>query len=211
MEQLELADLDFAAQLQARALSHGFFTALGRRFLRAYLRGFVESPYAVALVAHGEGRRLGFVVGALANVEHRRWLLRRRGVRLALLAASALVRRPRLARRFVATRLLRYLRALGRRLRPQRSGRSRSEADSDRLAVLAHVAVAPDARGHGVGRCLERTFVALAREAEARSVYLVTLVGPRGATDFYEAGGWRAGHERFDADGDRTVEYVLDL
>lgn len=209
--ELELEDLSFAAELQAHALSHGFFTLLGPRFLRSYLRGFLESPHAVALVARTEQRRLGFLVGALANERHHRWVLRRHGVRLAILAAMALVTRPALARTFVATRLRRYLRAVGRRVRPSAHHRANSALASDQVAVLAHVAVASEARGQGVGRCLERTFVGLARQAGTREAYLLTLSGSRGAGAFYEAVGWRRGDERSDPDGDRTVEYVLEL
>lgn len=211
VEPLELEDLAFTTQLQAEALPHGFFARLGPRFLHAYLRAYVESPYAVALVARSDGGRLGYVLGALANADHQRWLVRQRGIRLAVLAAVALARRPTLARQFAVTRLYRYLRAVARRLRPERSGAAGPQTPTDHPAVLAHIAVTPESRGLGVGRSLERTFVALAREAGATKAYLVTRLATNGADGFYARAGWRPGHERRDVDGVPTIEYFLDL
>ena len=48
-------DLGWASSLQRSELPHGFFTRLGLPFLRAYQRTFVDSPYALALVAEDGG------------------------------------------------------------------------------------------------------------------------------------------------------------
>jgi len=105
------ADIEFASTLHARTLDHGFFVALGPRFLRSYHATFAESPHAVSLVATIGGHRVGALAGILRPAAHRSWMIRRRGVRLVTGGLLALASRPRPALRFVTTRLARYARA----------------------------------------------------------------------------------------------------
>src|SRR5215207_9639819 len=101
-------ELGFCAALHAHELGHGFFASLGHGFLRAYYATFVASPYAVALLATSQGAPVGLVVGAIDPRAHARWVLRRRGLRLAARGAAVLVVRPRVAWRFLRTRVERY-------------------------------------------------------------------------------------------------------
>lgn len=208
---LAAAELPFAAELHRRALPEGFFATLGQRFLRSYLRAFLDSPHAVALAAR-EGRRpLGVLVGALDNERHQRWVMRRRGAQLAIVAVLALLRRPHLARRFLLTRWRRYLSGIARRLRPRSvRGEDGGEATLG-VAVLSHISVVPEARGRGVGRSLERAFVGLARDAGARQARLGTLAGGAGAGPFYEAAGWRLTGEVSNPDEKPVSLYALDI
>lgn len=194
------ADLAFTARLHRDALPHGLFVELGRRFLEDYHRTFLESPYAVALIAErggGDGdrpaARCGFLVGTTRNAQHYRWVVRTAGLRLAARAGGRMLRRPATLATFVRSRLSRYVRALTRRLRP-RAGTAASEpterGDAGRTAVLTHVAVVPDARGAGVGTTLTDRFLTQAQDVGAREVQLVTLAGPDGAAGFYRDHGW---------------------
>lgn len=179
-------DVPFTAALQARALEHGFFVGLGPRFLRAYHRTFLDSPYAVALVAEVAGQPVGMLLGTLDPSAHRRWVLRRRGVSLLLLGIPAMLGRPIVAGRFLRTRLTRYLAAWRR----HRKAREPSSGRLDRPpAVLSHVAVLPGARGTGSGRGLVDAFVAHAAVHGTRRVVLATLRGGP-AEDFYRRLGW---------------------
>ena len=198
-------DLNFCAALHAETLPHGFFVALGRRFLRAYLATFVASPHAVALLLTVNRAPVGMVVGILQPRAHARWVMRHRGIRLALLGGLALATRPLLALRFVNKRFARYRRAWGRR-----SAEPAAEPGAQ-PAVLSHVAVAPGAQGAGFGAQLVDAFVDEARRAGASEVILVTFAGAAGATGFYRSLGWVESGLRRDFDGASIVEFTLPL
>ena len=189
------ADLNFIASLHADELPHAFFVMLGNRFLRLYHRTFMNSPHAVALVGERGGLPVGFVVGSSHPAAHRRVLLRRHGVRLAIGGVAALAVRPRVAWTFARTRAVRYARALLRDTRPglrqhEVAATASSGAATQITAVLAHVAVAPAARGSGVGAALVHGFRDRVMEHGAARIELVTLADERGAADFYTRLGW---------------------
>lgn len=116
-------ETEFAAWRHAEALPHGLFPSLGIGFLTRYYASFVDSPYAVALVASFEGRPVGVLAGTVANGEHYRWVLRRRGASLAGSAMAALAVRPRTAAYFLRTRTGHYARAIGRLATDQLRGK----------------------------------------------------------------------------------------
>lgn len=214
-------DLTFAADLHAEALPHGFFGRLGPRFLTTYYRSFVDSPHAMAFVAEAEDGPAGALVGTMCSSPHYGWVLRNYGMHLALRGTVALLRRPSELAFFVRTRIGRYLTGaarIGRRrvaaALPTASAPTavaRSAARRRQPAVLTHVAVAPPARGLGVGAALERAFVEAVRAAGCRRVMLVTLAGDQGAGAFYRRLGWSLTHTRADRDG-RPIEcYELRL
>lgn len=197
------------AALHADALGHGFFVALGPRFMRAYLDGYRRSPHAAALVAAVDGHPVGMIVGILRPGAHMRWLLRRRGLRLAWLGVTAMALRPRVAARFVRTRLQRYGRGWRRRRGPEEAPATTTPAVDP--AVLSHVAVAAGARGAGIGRDLVQAFVAEARAAGVPSVILATLAADEGASTFYERLGWQRRNAFATADGTHMVQFRLEL
>lgn len=202
------ADLDFCAALHTAALGHGFFTDLGPRFLRSYYATFVDSPHAVARVATVAGQPVGALVGILRPRAHVRWVIRRRGVLLALHAAAGLATRPGAALRFARTRVARYLRAWRRHRGADAAPVGPPQPEP---AVLSHVAVVPGARGVGAGRTLVESFEADAREAGARRAILTTLDGPAGAGGFYAGLGWRRSGTQTTPDGAEVQQWVHDL
>ena len=196
-------DLDLCAALHAETLPHGFFAELGHRFLRSYLATFVASPHAVALLVTAEDAPVGMVVGMLRPQAHARWVVRHRGVRLALVGGMALVARPRLAVRFGRTRITRYRRAWGR-------GRtSPVPGQAVQPAVLSHVAVAPGAQGAGLGGQLVHAFVDAARNVGCPRVVLTTLTGANGAAGFYRRQGWIESGQHRDFDGQLMIVFSL--
>ena len=67
--------------------------------------------------------------------------------------------------------------------------------------VLSHVAVAPEARGCGVGSQLTDAFVAAAAARGATRVRTMTRAGDDGAGGLYSSLGWRSIATRPDVDG----------
>lgn len=205
---LDLRDLAFTAALHAQALPHGFFADLGPRFLRGYHATFLDSPHAVAFVATLGGHPAGVLVGILDPALHTRWVLRRRGMKLALRGALALAVRPRVALRFLRTRVRRYAHAwLRHRHRPAEQAPT---AESSQPAILSHVAVVPAARGTGAGAALVRAFEEAARRSAPRAI-LTTIDGPDGAGPFYARLGWERTTIRRTHDGLPMEEWTRTL
>ena len=198
-------DADFSAALHVEMLGHGFFTQLGRSFVRAYHRTFVDSPHAVAFVATVNDLPVGMLVGVLRPSANARWILRHRGIRLAVLGVVGLAVRPATGLRFLRTRSRRYLQGWRRNRRLQPDARPIAVE----AAVLSHVAILPGARGTGIGRELVEAFLREARGDGAPAATLMTLDGPEGAGHFYAALGWRQGSVRTTPDGDRMVEWLV--
>ncbi len=205
IEVAQANDVASMARLHAEFLPHGFFVELGPRFLRTFHRTFIHSPFGIAFVARGtSNERLGMIVGTTDNAAHYRWLLRKRWLPLAASGLASLLVRPRLGVRFFRTRVMRYLRGMRRNLAQERP--SETSEKNGAVAVLAHVAVDPAARGRGVGAALVRRFEEAVRAAGTRKASLVTFAAEEGAGPFYEALGWHRTAERADHDG-REIAY----
>ena len=158
-----------AALLHARELPHEFLTRFGPGFLSRYYRAFVESPYAVALVASANdtGRMDGVLIGTFDTGAHYSYLVRRHGPGLALSTLRQVSRDPRLAGKLIRTRLVRYLRGILRSLGYAVGAGAKTESSQgrDRVGFVAYVAVDRERRGNGIGGRLFETFEELAREA----------------------------------------------
>ena len=202
---MEPGDIHHVARLHAEALPHGFLVSLGQTFLQSYDRTFAESPHAVAFVADVDGYPVGFLLGVLQPDAHARFLRRRRGGRLALLGLLALAWHPSATKRFIRTRVGRYVRAWRSKGEPR-------PRPSSAPAVLSHVAVEPGARGAGAGRLLVERFIDAAREAGADEARLLTVADDDGSSAFYRRLGWRlVDHRPDDASGPSMDEFALEL
>jgi GNAT superfamily N-acetyltransferase len=196
-------DLRFSAALHAESLPHGFFTQLGSGFLRAYHRTFIDSPHAVGYVATVSDVPVGMLLGILRPGAHARWVLRHRGVRLAVVGGWRLALRPRMGFRFLQRRAGRYISGW-KRNRRHGGGQPAAEPES---AVLSYIAVLPGARRTGSGRLLVAAFIETCRAQDVPRVTLVTLDSPQGAGAFYAALGWRSAGVRITPDGHRLREW----
>ena len=203
------ADAPWAGALHAVALPHGFFARLGPGFLTAYYTTFIDSPFAVALVAEGPDGRAGMLVGTVRNSAHYSWVLRNRLGVLVRKAFAALVMSPPTMSLFLRTRLGWYsgalLRFAKRALQRPFSRPAQRPAEPIQPAVLAHIAVAEDARRDGAGAALVSIFVDAAKGAGCSDVVLGTLAGPAGAGRFYRRLGWTLRDRHDDHDG-RLIE-----
>lgn len=204
-----------AALLHARELPHEFLTRFGPEFLSRYYRAFIESPYAVALVASvdGEERTDGVLIGTFDTGAHYSYLVRRHGLGLALSTLRQVGRRPRLAGELLRTRLLRYLRGILRSLGYAAGDGKKpvSGREEERVGFVAYVAVDRKRRGGGIGGRLFGTYEDLACEAGLRRLELVTLPDERGAAPFFERMGWRREGEITSRSGERYAFFTRDL
>lgn len=203
---LEPSHLKAVARLHRDVLPPSFFSRLGQRYLRAYLDTYRASPHALAVVALVEDEVKGFLVGSVSPAPHARWVIRAAGTRLALIGLLGLLSRPGLLALFLRTRLRRYLRGLTRRLRPAAARTDTVTAVSP--AVLAHVAVAPDAQRLGVGQALAQRFVGDVRASGGSAVELVTRA-ESDAEKFYARLGYERVGQRVDDDGTAWARYRL--
>lgn len=187
-----LSHLPRVAALHRATLPTGLFPRLGTHFLEAYHRSFVDGPHAVSRVAIEAGDAVGFVAGTVDARSHRDWVLRRHGARLAIRALVGLVTRPRVLLWFLRTRLGRYLRTVLAALPGGVRSREGDEAAGTpvTVGVLAHLAVAKQARGCGLGSRLTREFVDTAGARGSSELRLVTLA-EGGAVEFYSRLGWQ--------------------
>ncbi|RKN06004.1 GNAT family N-acetyltransferase [Streptomyces radicis] len=202
------ADLPFVVEEHLGHFPHGFFARLGAGFLTSYTRTYLTGPEARAYVVEAAGRPVGFLVGVLDPPAHRRHVLRSHGPRLAARALVSLAVRPRLARHFLRTRLLRYLRGL----LPRRAAPGAAPAANPGVtAVLSHVVVTRSARSLGIGETLIGRFVADAAVAGCARVSLVTASGPDGAGPYYERRGWLPRGETRTPEGRLLATYDVPL
>ena len=203
---LRIDDAAAVATLHEAELPHGFFPRLGVAFLQEYYRGFALSPHAIGLVADRDGVVVGLVVGMTDRREHFAWLLTHRVTRLARLALLSFLRRPRSLAPLFASRLGRYAGWVLRTL-TQPGGRPAENA-SARAAVLAHIAIAPQARSRGIGSALVDSFVERSAAAGHASVRATTIDGPDGAAEFYQRVGWTRQASAIDWDGQRILVFA---
>lgn len=207
---MSASDLSAVAELHQESLEAGFFGRLGQRFLCRYYETFIASPHAVAF-AIGD-RPDGILVGTTHNALHYRWVMRHRGLRLAVAGTLALLLRPRVLADFMRTRLGRYLRGFRRVARESTpAAQPQREATSEQVAVLTHVAVWASVRRRGLGRILVGAFIEAARDKGADRALLVTLDDSAGSAHFYVSLGWDPIGSKQDSDGRLLRMFELHL
>ncbi|MEU5575894.1 GNAT family N-acetyltransferase [Streptomyces coeruleorubidus] len=204
-------DLPFVVDEHRDHFPDGFFARLGPGYLTAYTRTYLTSPHARAYIAEADGAPVGFLVGVIDPVAHRRHVVRAHGRGLALRACMSLSVRPGLSLHFIRTRLGRYARKLlpGRRETAPQAAESRPRAGV--TAVLAHVVVIGRVRSYGLGSALVRRFTEDAASAGCARVSLVTAAGPDGAGRYYERLGWWCAGQTRTPEGRTLLTYEYDL
>lgn len=205
-------DLVRAARLHRQHLPHGLFPRLGERFLRRYLRTYLNTPTAVALVIEGGNGMFGFLCGTVDRRSHREHVLRHHAASLVRGGLLSLTLHPAVAVHFVRTRAWRYLTALVHVARRRRAEAPTAGARWEAWpAVLDHLVVAPHGRCAGAGAALVDAFEAVARELGLARAELLTLPGEAGAGEFYERLGWHPGELCSDRDGVSWIRYQKSL
>lgn len=165
--------VDDVARLHCAGLS-GLVSMLGERAARAFYTGCVRSAFAVGFVAVEDGAVRGFVLGSVHPVRLRRDLLGRNPLGVMIGMGEGILRRPS---------------ALAWLLRSFRGPDAGSY--DDRAAELTYLAVAPAARGHGIGRQLVDAFAVAMREKGVAAFELSVDEDNPQAIRFYEGMGFQ--------------------
>lgn len=214
VRELGPADIDGAVALYRAVMSDQFLASCGASFLRSYHRAWSASPWAIALVAESidDATLVGMLLGSVRPSEHYRTMVDDAGIALAAALLRRAASRPLWGLRLAKTRARRYVRGLRRLARPsdgQRDGAA-APVDAARVGEVAHLLVAPDWRGRGVGR----TLVGQATErAAAAGVQALTVVTPPGwdSEHFYTRLGWMNRGELISHSHERFVRYEFPL
>lgn len=199
-------DVGFATTLHLDCLNHGLFPALGKGFLGAYLRTFVSSPFAIALIAESAGEPIGYLVGTEDDRAHYGHVIRTNWPSLAPRGLVALLVRPAVAFRFARTRAVRYARGAVRL-----TGKTDPQGPTIKDASLTHMAVSAQFRSQGAGKALVVAFLEALSFSNAAGVRLLTRSNSAGAGRFYEKLGWCLVTEFTDQDGVKWLRYRRDL
>ena len=143
IRQASADDLAGIVDVHLRSFQGFFLTFLGGRFLRLLYREILREPGNVSLVALSTNNEIiGFVVGVCNQVGLYRRLVRQRWYAFAMAAFHTALQHPsivpRLFRAFKYPSMASHLSSPG---------------------LLMSVAVAPDAKGTGVGRALVERFL----------------------------------------------------
>lgn len=162
------ADAATAADLHASAISEGFLALLGPRFLRLLYRRIVRAPDSFLIVAENDAGTSGFVAGSVDVAGLYRAFIWRDGFVAAVAAAGRLVRSWR------------------RVLETLRHGTGDAAAGAELLAI----AVAPAARGRGVGSLLVRGFLTEIERRGQRSAHVVVAAHNEDAVALYRRAGF---------------------
>ncbi|MEJ7582511.1 MAG: GNAT family N-acetyltransferase [Acidimicrobiales bacterium] len=163
-------DAPHVAALHASAIPDGFLVTLGPRFLRRLYARITDSPHAYLLVTEDEHGLTGHIAIALHTGRLYRHFLLRDGVRAAVVAAPLVLKAPR---RIWET--LRY--------------GTVDDSDLPEAEVLS-IAVAPRARGHGIGTALLRAGVAELVRRQVTAAQVVTASDNAAALRMYERVGF---------------------
>jgi len=167
------SDVEFAASLHASAISEGFLSQLGQRFLRLLYRRIVRSEKSFLLVAETEeGAHLGFLAGSVAVGALYRSFIVHDGVIGAITAPNELLSSWR---RVLET--LRYGRT--------QHGRSNTAAE------LLSIAVIPASRGRNVGSKLVEEFMSEVQRRGENVAQVVVGEDNHAARALYERAGFR--------------------
>jgi ribosomal protein S18 acetylase RimI-like enzyme len=192
-------DVDPVVAVHLAAFESFFLTSLGPRFLRHLYAGYVAHPSGILLLADGGGTSddapvAGFVAGTTDPAAFYGWLRRSHGPAMALAAAPALIRRPLVVGRRLAS-AVRYRGQAPRRLTD--------------AALLASLAVHPGSSGLGLGGLLVDAFVERVREADREVAYLSTDVADNERVlEFYGRHGFREA-ERVRRSGGREMAILI--
>ncbi|MDE3086189.1 MAG: GNAT family N-acetyltransferase [Acidobacteriota bacterium] len=206
--------------LHEEVLHMEFLARAGRGFLRRYHWAWMDTDDAVALAAVDDHEVVvGFLLGALRPAGHFRSMVRRHGPQLAGALLIAAIRRPSFGRELVTTRLVRYVRGLGRMAWATANGRRRRPpgggpvptATQRAVGEVTHVLVRPDLQGSGAGRALLDAAAAASRAAGVEELMLVTPPELSGAVGFYEHLGWEHAGRLTSRSGEDFLRFRLPL
>jgi len=185
---MQLEDVEAVAALHMAVSPGCFLTSLGRPFLTAYYRNYVDRLYAPGLVAVNNERVCGFVAGTTNSL--RFWVnfcLGNSPVLLLNLGRMYIIRPGLRSRLDLLTR--RAVLSVMSRIGIDSDATSSHFISSHRARLLA-IGVAPDMQRHGLGKRLVDGFCRQCYQMGIDTVGVSVLRGNEEAISFYRETGW---------------------
>jgi ribosomal protein S18 acetylase RimI-like enzyme len=188
------SDIANVVDVHLASFQNFFLTFLGRQFLEQLYREIAREPGHVFLVAMGsENEVIGFVAGVPDLALFFRRLARKKWLTFGLASIPAAILHPS-----IVPRLLRALNS------------SSTASSASCPATLMSLAVAPEAKGKGVGKCLVERFTREMAQQGIRSYCLTTDRDHNEATNsFYRKLGFAKTREYQTQEGRWMCEYVI--
>lgn len=197
--ELQEEHVDDVASIHLWAFKDHLNILLGRSYVKAFLRWFIEDPKTISLVALQDGVAQGYVVGAAWGYQSKM------NRDIMAYAIKSMARRPFIVfnRRVLNTIWLR-LKTL--------FGFNKSIADTQalypgRIISLVGIGVSEDAQGTGVAAGLMKGFIEQAKKEKFDFARLSVYASNARARRYYEKHGWTLEQP---ADG-RVVGYFISL
>lgn len=232
---LAVDHLSGAVRVVRDAFPDSLLSRLGPGVLSELLASYLAAPGGMGYLCLSEGRVVGLIVGCRDSARHRRYLLRERGLRLAVRVLGAVIGSPDLV-----SPLARYLVTYFRATRSRSSASAASSNGSpaaggadhgDRRssggptgsaggwagaatippASLVLLGVAPECRRRGIaGRLLQAFLDEMARRGVSR-IKLAVSAENDPALDFYLSRGWRIDGQFRSPEGRSACRLVCDV
>jgi ribosomal protein S18 acetylase RimI-like enzyme len=188
-------DIPQIVEVHLASFQNFFLTFLGRAFLeRLYTEIAAESGGVVLVATSAEGAVIGFAAGVPHLAEFYKRLIRGKWLTFGLASIRAAILRPTVIPR------------LGRALKAAENAK-----EAACPGTLMSIAVAPEAKGMGVGKSLISQFL---QEMQQRGVPMICLTTDRDNNDatlgFYEGFGFRKLREFRTREGRWLCEFMIE-
>jgi len=195
VREAQLSDVPQVVGVHLASFQNFFLTFLGRSFLEHLYHEIAEEPGGVFLIATSpEQAVIGFAAGVPHLPNFYRRLIKEKWLTFGSASVRAALLRPSIIPR------------LGRALRAPEQARQASCP-----AALMSIAVAPEAKGMGVGKKLIARFLQDMAHRGVQKICLTTDLENNAATiGFYEGLGFSKSGEFQTQEGRWLCEYVID-
>ncbi|WP_169853315.1 GNAT family N-acetyltransferase [Anaerohalosphaera lusitana] len=193
MQSIATTHASQVADLHIQGISTGFISSLGPRFVTALYEAIAQSPASFGIVAVEDDTVLGFVTFTTDVKALYKILLRKHGLKFAVLLAGKMLSPSRLKKIFET---LFYP--------------AKAETRDLPSAELLSVVVSPQARGKGLARKLIEEGLSQCRQRQIEKVKVLVADHNKPANKLYQTCGFEYATS-VDSHGTKSNIYVADL
>ena len=179
------SDIPYVVQIHIQAFPNNRSTRLGRRFLSAEYRWFLENHSDLAFVCETSERIVGFVVGAAPSYGYSIFLATIPMIILSLITHPWLLFNP-----IIFSDAATYVRSLLTRRPKQKKNNLLPPVQTTKRVSLASIAVSSNFRGQALGQKLLAVFEEQALKLGFTSLGLTVNYENDAARKAYERAGW---------------------